>query len=205
MNNKAIYSILIALILGLVAISYIETKKINRLNNKLSLSISNEKAYMYERDSLQNTNRMFQLTVDQLNSSKDSIVTKLNQSRKELNIKNKNIKSLEYLVSEGNKIDTIEFRDTIFKEPKLKVDTILGDKWYKCNLGLEYPNKIIINPIFNSEKHIITYYKKEYIKPRKKWWIQRIFQRRHKVIEVNVVEKNPYIKNKQSKFINVIK
>ena len=205
MNNKAIYSILIALILGLVAISYIETKKINRLNNKLSLSISNEKAYMYERDSLQNTNRMFQLTVDQLNSSKDSIVTKLNQSRKELNIKNKNIKSLEYLVSEGNKIDTIEFRDTIFKEPELRIDTILGDKWYKCNLGLEYPNKIIINPIFNSEKHIITYYKKEYIKPRKKCWLSRLFQKKQKVLEVVVSEKNPYINNKEQRFIEIIK
>ena len=72
-------------------------------------------------------------------------------------------------------------------------------------LGLRYPSTIITEPKFVSEKYVIVDYKKETINPPKKCAIARWFQKKHKVVEVNVVEKNPYIENKKSKFIEVIK
>ena len=54
------------------------------------------------------------------------------------------------------------------------------------------------------EHHIVDY-RKETIDPPKKCFIARWFQKKQEVIEVNVVEKNPYIENKKSKFIEVIK
>ena len=112
---------------------------------------------------------------------------------------------MQYLLSEVQKKDTVIFRDTLFREPTLKIDTLLGDRWYQMKLELRYPSTIITEPKFVSEKYVIVDYKEETINPPKKCWLLRLFQEKQKVIEVNVVEKNPYIENKKSKFTEVIK
>ena len=47
-------------------------------------------------------------------------------------------------------------------------------------------------------------YKKETINPPKKCWLLRLFQKKHTILEVNVIEKNPYSENKQQRFIEII-
>lgn len=174
------------------------------LRDKLDVSISNEKAFLAENSLLKEDNRVFKFTVEQLNYYNDSINQKLNEVRKELNIKDKDLKNLQYLLSELNKKDTIRFKDTIFIDKTVNIDTLLGDNWYSIYLGLRYPNSIIVNPKFTSEKYIITSIKKETINPPKKCWLLRIFQKKHKVLRVEVIEKNPYINNKQQRFIEII-
>lgn len=68
-----------------------------------------------------------------------------------------------------------------------------------------YPNKIFVAPEFISDKSIITYLSKETIKPPKKCKFLRAFQRKHKVIVVEIKENNPYIKTKEQKHIEIIK
>lgn len=126
------------------------------------------------------------------------------EMKEELNIKDKNIKSLQYMLSKASRNDTIVFRDTIFRND-LKVDTVLGDKWYQLKLGLRYPNVINVSPNFISEKFVLVNYSKETINPPKKCWLLRLFQRKHKVIRVEVIEKNPYIINEHNKFIEIIR
>ena len=121
-----------------------------------------------------------------------------------MKIKDRDLKQVQYLLSEAKKKDTVNFRDTIFRDKNLQLDTLLGDKWYQLKLGLKYPNIIITEPKFTSEKYIICNYKVETIETPKKCFILRWFQRKHKVVEVNIVEKNPYIINKQQKFIEII-
>lgn len=180
---------------------------INNQNLKegLSVAVSNEKAFIAENSSLKNENRVFKFTVEQLNYYNDSILQKMNDVRKELKIKDDNLKQMQYLLSEATKKDTIVFRDTLFREPTLNIDTLIGDKWYQMRLGLKYPSTITTDPKFVSEKYIMVDYKKETINPPKKCWLLRLFQKKHTILEVNVIEKNPYIENKNSKFIEVIK
>lgn len=166
---------------------------------------ANEKSLLIEKDSLHNANRVLYLTIDELNYYNDSIVIKLNDARKELKIKDKDIKSLQYQLSEITKKDTIVFRDTLFKDPNLQIDTLLGDEWYQLQLGLKYPSTIAVEPTFISERAVLTSLKKETINPPKKTWIGRLFQRKHKVLTVEVVESNPYISNKQEKHIEIVK
>lgn len=197
------------LIVGIVVIS-ISTIPIlinynKKLKEDLSIATANIKAYVSENSSLKKDSKAFQLTIEQLNYYNDSIIQKLNEVRKELKIKDKDLKSIQYINSEVVKIDTIEFRDTIFKKSSLSIDTIFGDEWYKINLKLKYPNTIITTPKFISEKYIIVDYKKETINPPNKCWLLRLFQKKHKVVRVEVVEKNPYINNKQQKYIEIIK
>ena len=195
----------IAIIIGIlfagICVLY---NKNQSLMEELSVLVSNQKAFIAENSSLKNENRVFKFTVEQLNYYNDSILQKMNDVRKELSIKDKDLKQMQYLLSEATKKDTIVFRDTLFREPTLDIDTLVGDKWYQMKLGLKYPSTITTDPKFVSEKYIMVDYKKETINPPKKYWLLRLFQKKHKVVEVNVVEKNPYIENKQQRFIEIV-
>lgn len=205
MVTKYIRTIVSALLVSLAIGSYVLYNKNQSLKEELSISISNEKAFIAENSSLKEENRVFKFTVEQLNYYNDSILQKMNDVRKELKIKDDNLKQMQYLLSEATKKDTIVFRDTLFREPTLDIDTLVGDKWYQMRLGLKYPSTITTDPKFVSEKYIMVDYKKETINPPKKCWLLRLFQKKHTILEVNVIEKNPYIENKNSKFIEVIK
>lgn len=199
-----IYIGVAVLILGMISVISLQSSRIDSLKEDLSISIANEKALFADNDSLSNRGRVLQLTVEQLNYINDSIIIKMNEVRKELKIKNKNIKELEYQLSEAKKTDTLIFRDTLFRSPEVKIDTTLRDKWYSLNLKLEYPSTVIASPKFISERYVVQSLRKETIKPPKKCWLGRLFQKKHKIIETVVIEKSPYIINKQEKYIKII-
>ena len=178
--------------------------KYRSIQNELLTTKSNEKALLLDNANLGNKNRELQLTTEQLEYFNDSILNKLKEVKRELNIKDKDLKSLQYISSVATKVDTIVMRDTIFKE-NYRIDTVISNDWYKLKLGLYYPNEVIVNPTFKSEKYIVLSYRKETIDPPKKCWLLRLFQKKHKVVEVNIVEKNPYINNENSKFIEIVK
>lgn len=165
---------------------------------------NNQKAFIAENSSLKNESRAFKFTIEQLNYYNDSILQKMNNVRKELSIKDKNIKQLQYLLSVSTKKDTVLFTDTVFRDKSLALDTIIGDKWYNIRLGLKYPNLIYTEPTFTSEKYIIVNKKKETVNPPKKFFLFRWFQRKHWVMEVHIKEKNPYIKEIDNKFVEII-
>lgn len=201
---KYIKIIIATLVVSLSIGSYILYTKNQSLKEELSISVSNEKAFIAENSSLKNENRAFKFTVEQLNYYNDSILEKMNEVRKELKIKDDDLKQMQYLLSEATKKDTIVFRDTLFREPTLNIDTLVGDKWYNIRLGLKYPNLITTNPTFISEKYIIVNKKKETVNPPKKFFLFRWFQRKHWVMEVHIKEKNPYIKETNNKFVEII-
>ncbi len=195
----------IVILISLLAVSTHTLYNRNQdLKEEISVSMSNQKAFIAENSSLKEENRVFKFTIEQLNYYNDSILQKMNDVRKELKIKDDNLKQMQYLLSEATKKDTIVFRDTLFREPTLDIDTIIGDKWYSIRLGLKYPNLITTNPTFISEKYIIVNKKKETINPPKKFFLFRWFQRKHWVMEVNIKEKNPYIKEVNNKFVEII-
>lgn len=200
-----IYIGLAVLISILVATVSIQASKIHGLEDALSVSIANEKALFADNDSLKNAERTLHLTVEQLNYINDSIIVKMNEARKELKIKDKNIKELEYQLYEASKVDTIIFRDTLFRDPEIKIDTTLRDKWYSLNIKLGYPSTIIASPKFVSERYVFQNLVKETINPPKKCWVGRLFQKKHKVLITEIKEENPYIEIKQQRYIKVIK
>ena len=193
------------LIVFIVFISdmFASSKKIRALESKLEISTTNESILLNQFDSLNSYNKELQLNIEQLKYSNNITLDKLNKVRKELNIKDKELQKLQYQLSISNKTDTVVYRDTIFKEG-IKLDTLIKDDWYSLNLDLEYPSTIIVNPKFKSEKYVVTSVKKEIIGTPKKCWLGRIFQKKHHVVRVEVVEKSPYIETKEQVFINII-
>lgn len=202
--KRHIQIIAVILISVLGVTTYIQHKKVKSLNIELSISKSNEKAFIEENNELKDRNLAFKFTIDQINYLNDSLITKMNEVRKELKIKDKDLKQMQYLLSTAQKTDTIVFRDTLFRDRNLQIDTLLGDSWYNIKLDLRYPNLITTTPTFKSEKYIVTSSRKETIKPPKKCAIARWFQKKHKVVEVIIHEKNPYITNKETRFIEIV-
>ena len=202
--KRHIQIIAVILISVLGVTTYIQHKKVKSLNIELSISKSNEKAFIEENNELKDRNLAFKFTIYQINYLNDSLITKMNEVRKELKIKDRDLKQMQYLLSTAQKTDTIVFRDTLFRDRNLQIDTLLGDSWYNIKLGLSYPNLITTTPTFKSEKYIVTSSRKETIKPPKKCAIARWFQKKHKVVEVIIHEKNPYITNKETRFIEIV-
>ena len=187
----------------LISDMFASSKKIKTLENKLEISTNNESILLSQFDSLNSYNKELQLNIEQLKYSNNTTLDKLNKVRKELNVKDKELQKLQYQLSISNKTDTVIYRDTIFKEG-IKLDTLIKDDWYSLNLDLEYPSTIIVNPKFKSEKYVVTSLKKEIKGTPKKCWLGRIFQKKHNVVRVEVVEKSPYIETKEQIFINII-
>ena len=196
--------IVIGAFIALITIIVILYNSYQNSQESLKESRNNEKAYQIENLNLKDDSRMFMFHIEQLSYYNDSITEKLNAERRNLKIKDKQIVQLQYMLSKVQKVDTITLVDTIFT-PTVDLDTTIGDKWYSLNLKLKYPSSIIVTPTFNSEKMVFMYLKKETINPPKKTWLGRLFQKKHKVMEVKVVESNPYIENKQNRFIEIVK
>ena len=192
----------LAILCGCIAI---QSNKIKKLRAEYASALNNYNALVVENDALNQKNREYTLTVDQLNYSQDSLMKEMNKARKQLKVKDKEIERLGYLLSEAAKKDTIVLKDTVFKEG-VKIDTSIVDApWYRCDLSLEFPSKIAVNSEFTSEKYLVTSLRKEILGTPKKCFIARWFQKRTTVVETEVIEKNPYITNKKERFINIVK
>lgn len=203
-----IRAIIATIIIGLGTTVAITSSRINELNQEIAEVTTNIKAYELENSALKDDTIEFQYTIEQLNYSKDSLNQKINKLRKELKIKDKDIKNLQYKLSENQKKDSIVFiHDTLFRE-SVKIDTVIRDDWSKLNLKLEYPNVVVAEYSFKNESLVTTYLKKETVDPPHKCALIRLFQRlfpkKHNVIHVVVREQNPYCETKEQKFINIV-
>ena len=198
---------LIITIIVLLAIIGAGWQQVKHANEKWKVAEANVKAYSEELNSAGKKNTALQLSVDQLKYFNDSVLQALDDTRNELKIKDKNLKALQAVKSGFTKKDTIRITqvDTLFREPTLAIDTLIGDEWYNIQLGLKYPSMIAVKPYFKSEKHIIVSTKKETVNPPKKFFLFRWFQKKMTVIHIDVVEKNPYVENESSKYVEIVK
>lgn len=201
------YYVIGAIVLALLGLSFTinqQAKKIKRLNSELVVAANNNKAYESERDSLKDNVLQFQFTIDQLNYSKDSLINRINNIRKEIKVKDKKISELQYLTSVSEKHDSIFVRDTIFKEGAV-LDTTIKDDWSKLTLHAEYPNIVDAKYSFKNETLVVMHDSRVTVDPPKKCWLARLFQKKQTVVEVEVLQQNPYCINKDQKFIKIIK
>ena len=196
-------AIIAVIITALSTTTAIMNNLIKKLNREVAEAVTNIKAYELENFALKDDTIEFQYTIEQLNYSKDSLNQRINKLRKELNIKDKDIQKLQYIVSENQKKDSIVVRDTIFIKD-VKVDTTLTDDWSKLHLQLKYPNTVIADYSFKNESLVTTYLKKETLNTPHKCAFIRWFQKKHKVIHVEINEQNPYCETREQRFINII-
>ena len=194
------------LLIPILTVALILTvKSRGKIEKRWKESTENVKSYSELFSNSENKNRGFKLTIDQLQYFNDSILRELNETKEALKVKDSKLKSLQYLSSTFIKYDTLIIKDTLFKDPQIQVDTVLSDEWYSIRIGLKYPSTITVNPMFRSVKHIVVSSRRETVNPPKKFFLFRWFQKKHTVLNIDVIEKNPYMKEQNSRYIEIIK
>lgn len=197
-------AICLLIIIGTIMTIIIMHNQIQSLTDQLSVSVSNEKAYAAENSDLNEKNRVFQFTISQLQYSNDSLSVKMMDIVKENSIKERDIQSLQYQLEHFEKTDTIILRDTIFRDPTFRLDTCIMDEWNTSCISLAYPGQIGISNSYVNEKYIIVNAKREPIRPHKCGFVN-FFRKKHTVLEIDVIDKNPYVKTERQRFIEIIK
>lgn len=200
MNKYLIISIII--LVSIISFLGYTNKK---LSNQYAIAYENIKAYDAELSGLKDDTKVYKLTIEQLNYFNDSIIKKMKVVQKELGIKDKRLQQLQYEASHAQRADTIILKDTLFRDPQLKLDTIVGDKWFRTNLHLEFPSTIALKPEIELERYTFISGKRETVNPPKKFFLFRWFQKKMTVVTVTVKEKNPYVKNRESRYVEIIK
>lgn len=205
--EKLLITLVVALSILLCISIYIDRCRIaqNKSNE------ANLKAYIALNDTLKTTNRMFEFKASQLNYINDSLVSQMNIMRKNMGVKDKNLKGLGYIKSTVRIHDTVLVNRIRDGDKTLSIDTVINKKWYQIEIDYkgsrcsECKDTLVVSPKVSSEKYVVISTSKEYVDAPKKWWLQRIFQKKEEVVDVKVVETNPYIYSDHERFIKVIK
>lgn len=200
--KKLVY-ILIGVIILVGTSMYWLYNKYQKLNTKYQTSVENIKAFDSELSGLKDDTRAYRLSIQQLNYFNDSITKKMNEVRKELGIKDSKIKQMQYKLSHVEKTDSLVLPDTVFVN-SFKLDTIMGDEWYKNHIIMKYPNYIKFTPKFKLESFLFVDAKKETVEPPKKFFLLRWFQKKHTILNITIKENNPYVETDRQKFIEII-
>ena len=202
--KKYIYYFVVLLIVTLSVLVGIAINNSNKYLEDIKTYDNNFKALTLKADSLKNQTIVYQFNIEQLEYINDSIMDRLNATRKDLEIKDKNLKQLQYILSEGNIKDTVTFKDTIFRDSHIPIDTTLGDYWYSLNIKATSPSSLEYGIKYKSELEVYMYDTREYVGTPKKCFLGRLFQKKYNMTRVTVVDNNPYaeIKNKKFYFIN---
>lgn len=190
------------LIVGLILSLLIVNKQRKATLEDLSITDNNLKAMLLEKDKNSKEIIAYRYEVEQLNDVQDSIIKELNETRKKLKIKDRQLVQMQYFKTEIITKDSIFIKDTIFRENFIKLDTVVQDKWHSLAIQLN-PTKLSIQAKYTSDLNVFAKSSKEIIGTPKKCFIGRWFQKKHKVIRVEVIDRNPYSVIKEKKFVIV--
>lgn len=120
----------------------------------------------------------------------------------ELKIKPNKVTETVYIASQTQIRDTIALKDSVFiKDYEVKT----GDEWYNLDLKFKAPDSISTDLKVKNEVIAITYDKRETVKPAKKFFLFRWFQKKQTIQTIEVKELNPYSEVKDFRFIKVLK
>lgn len=200
MIKKYIRTIKLIFIIVFVFIISILTINNRKLRNSVSVYDNNFKALNLEKDSIDKAAIAYRFDIEQLEYINDSIIKDLNNTRKELQIKDNEILQMQSIKTEISTKDSIFIKDTIFRDNFIRIDTIVSDNWHTTKISLQ-PSKLTVETKYRSELQVFAKSSKEIIGTPKKCFIGRWFQKKHKVIRVDVMDKNPNAVITDKKFI----
>lgn len=99
--------VVISIICLLTATIFVLSSQLKNKNEEINRLSNNIQAYEQIVSSKEENNRVLQLTINELNNSKDSLIQQVNEVKKELKVKDKNLKQVQV-------INTV-IKDTITK------------------------------------------------------------------------------------------
>lgn len=192
-------SILIGIIALLSIVSYNLYNKVNELDKQLSNALNNVQQYQSIVSEVQDENRVLQLTIDDFNLSKDSVLQELSITKDSLKIKDKELKQA-------------------ISATTLITDTIIQQIPMETNFNVELkPNQLTtikisrvdstitcIPEIYNHQDLFI--YNKKVYRNRYKNWFQRLIHfdfKKDKIQRYQIVNSNNLLKVLDTRVVSI--
>lgn len=198
--NNLLGKITLILFLSLLIACIVLAMFNSNLRKDISVYDSNFKALNLERDSLKKEAIAYKFSIEQLEYINDSIIDNLNDLRVKLNIKDKQLLQMQNIKTEIVTRDSVFFKDTVFKPSFVKIDTVISDYWHTLAISLS-KDKLNIEAKYKSDLCVFAKNSKEILGTPKKCAVGRWFQKKHNVIRVEVIDRNPYSIIKEQKFV----
>lgn len=198
--NNFLGKVTLILVLSLLIACIILIMFNSNLRKDIGVYDNNFKALTLERDSIKKEAIAYKFSVEQLEYLNDSIIDNLNDMRVKLNIKENQLLQMQNIKTEVTIRDSVFFKDTVFKTSFVKIDTVISDDWYSLAISLN-KNKLNIETKYKSDLCVFAKNSREILGTPKKCAVGRWFQRKHNVIRVEVIDRNPYSVIKEQKFV----
>lgn len=178
---------------------FILGSQLSKKNKEIDRLFNNIKAYEQLATENKKLNTVLQLTVNELNNSKDSLIQQVEQARKELKVKNKNLQQAQV-------INTV-IRDTVTKvitvdrnfNEELKINPLTTIKVTRTDSILTAKIDITNQQILFIEE------KKEYKNKYKNGWIRfwHFDWKKIKTRKYQIINSNPIIKITNTRIIEI--
>lgn len=199
---KWLRSLILILLLyfGLSSLYY--SSKVKRLDKELSIALNNSRQYESLLNQNKNDNRVLQLTINDFKNSNDSLINVIDNQRKKLSIKDK---ELEKAMS----VKTV-LRDTITQIIPVKEKNFLVE--LKPNqlttIKIQRVDSILtcIPEIYNTQD-LFIYSRKEYRNKRKNFFDRLIHFdfKKDKIERYQIINTNNLIQVEDTRIINISK
>lgn len=194
--------LLLAAVLALGLTCVWQGNKIKTQDARISQIYNNYKYYESQFNNTEKQNRVLQLTVNELKLSKDSLVQAINKAKKELKVKDQNLKEAHVINTEMKDTTTVKIitKEVDFtKELKLNSLTIItvSRKDSILTTILDLKNQQIL--IVEEKKEYRNKYKNGFVRFLHFDW------KRDKVKKYSIINSNPLIKVTDTRVLEIPK
>lgn len=200
--TKNFRAVAVGLVSLLIATVFVQNHQLQKKNKEIDRITNNVRAYEQLASNNEDNNRVLQLTIEELNQSKDSLLQQLNKVRKEQKVKDKNLESAQVINTEINdSVKTvIKYKSIDFKE-ELKLNSL-------TTIIVSRTDSILSAKLnIKNQQTIFVQEKKEYKNFYRNGWTRfwHFDWKRIKTRKYQIINSNPIIKVTGTRVIEVSK
>lgn len=194
--------LLLAAVLALGLTCVWQGNKIKTQDARISQIYNNYKYYESQFNNTEKQNRVLQLTVNELKLSKDSLVQAINKAKKELKVKDQNLKEAHVINTEMKDTSTVKI---ITKEVDFTKELKLNSL---TTITVSRKDSILTTILdLKNQQILIVEEKKEYRNKYKNGFIRFLHfdWKRDKVKKYSIINSNPLIKVTDTRVLEIPK
>lgn len=192
----------VGLVSLLIATIFYQHNQLQNKNREIDRITNNIRAYEEIASNAQDNSRVLQLTIDELNHSKDSLIQQVNKVKKELKIKDKNLTDASVINTEiKDSVKTVIKEKLIDFNEELKLNDL-------TTITVSRKDSILTAKIDIKNQQIIFVEDKKEYKRFYKNWLLRFFHFDFKKVRIKnyqIVNSNPLIKVTDTRIIELSK
>lgn len=192
----------VGLVSLLIATIFYQHNQLQNKNREIDRITNNIRAYEEIASNAQDNSRVLQLTIDELNHSKDSLIQQVNKVKKELKIKDKNLTDASVINTQINdSVKTVIKEKLVDFNEELKLNDL-------TTIIVSRKDSILTAKIDIKNQQIIFVEDKKEYKRFYKNWLLRFFHFDFKKVRIKnyqIVNSNPLIKVTDTRIIELPK